>query len=664
MPTPSQPPATTAPTTPTTASTSNRIEVVCDTQGTLELRLALVETRGQPETRWRTLPMSRGSSGGTPGFVFGVDLAAQNPPLADGRYEYELVRDGDSSRPIADPYATELTRFGGYRGVLEMRNGQRHVAPFDWSDELDPARPLPSNRELVIYELPIRWMTDDSNALERQVGLGTFDKALFEVLPRLVELGVNAVELLPAQDSPDTLNWGYGTRFFFAPDYDLGTPLDLRCFVKRCHQLGLRVTLDVVMNHARQCPLERLAADWYFLGSPSEEQRGQDWGAKLFRFVKDDPPGRHLAREFLYAMARFWVAEYHVDGLRIDEFNGINHYDFVEDFTKAAWDEHDQRFPDRPFVVIAEDSARRADITKKLHRGDRVVDAMWDFNYRDELRRLLVNGLATSWGEPSRTERVTSALRGDRSWDDYPRQFGPGFDDPAQRVVYLTSHDIEKDWEQRILNFLLADELARRGWTDRGWQVLRNVVDEVPGYDHPDAKAAHAKALERVRSAFALLLTSVGMPMMLAGDEFGDVHDTDRSDWRQKMSDPVDWQRATRPLHAALKRAVGDLVALRRSTALLRDDALEVFYRHPDFDQPDGARVFAYCRTGGEALGTKGQVIVVANLGPTAYEHFVLPWPWAEASERGAPVSAGAIAQWWEGLDVPLGAFEVRVFVG
>jgi 1,4-alpha-glucan branching enzyme len=80
---------------------------------------------------------------------------------------------------------------------------------------------------MVIYELPMRWVDAGEDGQSRQVGLGTFEKALFERLwdaaSSIRALGVNCIELLPVQDSPDTLNWGYGTRFFFAPDYDMGS---------------------------------------------------------------------------------------------------------------------------------------------------------------------------------------------------------------------------------------------------------------------------------------------------------------------------------------------------------------------------------------------------------------------------------------------------------
>jgi hypothetical protein len=57
-----------------------------------------------------------------------------------------------------DPYAEEITRFGGYRGVLRMRNGHRYRLPFGRQGELPAGSRLPDNNELVLYELPMRWV--------------------------------------------------------------------------------------------------------------------------------------------------------------------------------------------------------------------------------------------------------------------------------------------------------------------------------------------------------------------------------------------------------------------------------------------------------------------------------------------------------------------------
>ena len=54
--------------------------------------------------------------------------------LADGDYEYEFILDNDGGRPIPDPYAGEITRLGGYRGIFRLRAGALWKTPFRWDD--------------------------------------------------------------------------------------------------------------------------------------------------------------------------------------------------------------------------------------------------------------------------------------------------------------------------------------------------------------------------------------------------------------------------------------------------------------------------------------------------------------------------------------------------
>lgn len=216
--------------------------------------------------------------------------------------------------------------------------------------------------------------------------------------------------------------------------------------------------------------------------------------------------------------------------------------------------------------------------------GRKVTDSMWNFAFRDEVRRLMRNELRTQWGQPSRRDRIQWAITGGAIWDDWNRSVNPGFADLSQAVNYLTSHDVEKEHEKRIMNYLFGQLLAYYGRTD-GLVQNRAVVEHIKNVaDHPTSdrhhpevndqdRYAHGEALERVRSAFALLLTSVGIPMILAGDEFGDVHDLDHTDWRLKMSDPVDWSRRTKSRNNMnLWENVRSLIELRKShRALLRN---------------------------------------------------------------------------------------------
>lgn len=642
----------------------------------VEVRVAALAERDRFGDAWRYSTLTRGADG-----FWQWDVEALH--LADGAHEYEFLLDGDRANPIADPYATQITKFGGYRGVLEVRDGREWRAPFDWSDELPDGVSLPENNRIVIYEMPMRWMEGEQF---RQVGLGTFEKAAFMHLDRLAAMGFTCIELLPVQDSPDTLNWGYGTRFFFTTDWDLGSPVDLKWFVKQCHRRGIRVLMDVVMNHARGCPLQRLADRWFFIDPSQEPGRGDDYGGRMFGY-REPVDGQHWARALHLDVARFWIDEYHVDGFRIDEFKGIDNWEFIQQFRDAAWAHFRDRFPDRPFIVIAEDSWARSEVTDDAPGnpgGRRVVDAVWDFTYRWDARNLLLDHVVTHWGQPSRRERITAVVSGRQRGLDGP--LPGGFQDLARAVGYITSHDVEHDHERRFVNHVVLSLLGDRGPLgpalpkEREFELVQEVAAAFradPG--RPDgmagpwsaaigltaaaARDVFRAALDRARSAHALLLTSANIPMLLAGEEFGDIHDTNHAVWQLKMSDPVDWYRMEHEGHRQLAEAVSDLVHLRAGHPALHRNEVELFHVHPTIDDPGGARVFAYCRTAGRPLGEGGQVVVIANLADHDYPEYRVPWPWDHAgTERGRPDGVDPLRSGDDGwASVRLAPFMVRV---
>jgi 1,4-alpha-glucan branching enzyme len=599
------------------------------------------------------------------------ELNIDDLDLDDGRYEYEFLvyRGEDDPDVAADPFAEEITRFQGHRGTFRIRDGEAFHPPFDWSGELPEGVGLPRNDELVIYELPVRWAAP-AEGHKRDVPDGDFQDLLSERLDYLADLGVNAVELLPIQDAAVSLDWGYGTRFFSAPDLDFGGPIDAKFLIKECHRRGIRVFMDIVMNHSRECPLETLAPDRFYL-DPDEEPGRPDWGGRRFDF-EAEADGHHPAREFLVEMAAFWIREYRIDGFRLDEFKGMDHPAFVQEFHDRVREVQADAFPDRPFLVVAEDSWNR---TRIVHDdednpdGRQVVDSMWNFDYREESRRLVRDEIDTEPKEPSRSDRIEALVSGDRTWDDLEREFEPGFGDLSKAVNYTTSHDMGEEGEQRLMNFLFGDLVAERGLGDGSIENVRYLLDDLVTDDGVRIDA-HEEAVDRVRGAFAVLLTSVGIPMFLAGEEFGDVHDLDYTDWKLKMEDPVRWPRRDHPGHAELEASVSDLIHLRTSTGALQRNEVDLFHTHPTVDDPDGERVFAYCRTGDEALGSEGQVVVVANLGPNGFDAYDFPWYWGDAEaveERGEPIRGDggdlSVDTEEEHATLSLPPFQVRVFL-
>jgi 1,4-alpha-glucan branching enzyme len=143
--------------------------------------------------------------------------------LADGAYEYEFILDGQAGRPVSDPFADEITRFGGYRGVFSISAGQRVGPAFRWDDEFTPGKPLPQNNAVVIYEMPVKWMTSDPDE-NPLVELGTLERIIFEQLDRLAASGSTASSCCRSKIRPRHSTGGMARAFSSPPITTWGRP--------------------------------------------------------------------------------------------------------------------------------------------------------------------------------------------------------------------------------------------------------------------------------------------------------------------------------------------------------------------------------------------------------------------------------------------------------
>jgi maltooligosyltrehalose trehalohydrolase len=142
------------------------------------------------------------------------------------RYAFRI---GDDDTALPDPRS--LSQPDGVHGPSEVVD----LADFDWTDAGWTGRQLGG---AVLYELHVGTFTP----------AGTLDAAI-ERLPHLVELGVDAVELLPVNAFDGSHNWGYDGVGWFAVSHTYGGPRAYQRFVDACHRLGLAVIQDVVHNH-------------------------------------------------------------------------------------------------------------------------------------------------------------------------------------------------------------------------------------------------------------------------------------------------------------------------------------------------------------------------------------------------------------------------------
>jgi 1,4-alpha-glucan branching enzyme len=216
------------------------------------------------------------------------------------------------------------------------------------------------------------------------------------------------------------------------------------------------------------------------------------------------------------------------------------------------------------------------------------------------------------------------------------------------------------------MNAILGPMIAAAHLGGNDLAGVRWAVDTAPTSSDPNLKDTVQTALIRVFGALSLLMTSVGMPMFLAGEEFADIHDLDPFGVNPKQEDPVQWTRASYPAHKALLENVGKLIHLRTSHPALQRNEVAFFYFHPQFDDNNGPRVFAYGRTNGQGVGSANQVIVVANMGGASFDNYDVPnWPWSTPLTEVGNMTPGPLSYnaGSHVLSLSLPPFTSRVFV-
>lgn len=203
---------------------------------------------------------------------------------AGQRYGFSL--DGGPTRP--DPGT--LSQPEGVHHLSELYFPERHEWKF--------SGPTIARDELVLYEMHIGTFTPR----------GTFDAAR-EQLPDLVELGINAIEVLPVAQFPGERNWGYDGVHPMATQNSYGGPEAFQRFIDEAHRLGLAVFLDVVFNH--------LGPEGNYLsefGPYFTIRHPTPWGPG-FNFDGDDS---QPVRDWFLECTWQWIHDFRLDGLRLD----------------------------------------------------------------------------------------------------------------------------------------------------------------------------------------------------------------------------------------------------------------------------------------------------------------------------------------------------------
>jgi len=443
----------------------------------------------------------------------------------DGEYNFQRGDVFDKNKILLDPYAKIISGRDVWGEEPDWTNNFQYrsriaLEDFDWEGDTPLKTP---HHEMIIYEAHVRGFTkDESSGVKFK---GTY-AGLVEKIPYLKELGINAIELLPifefdefegarkdAEGKPLLNYWGYSTVGFFAPKAGYAASGkfsmqndELKNLVKELHKNGIRIILDVVFNHTAEgneygpyISFKGIDNKVYYILTP-------DGYYYNFSGCGNTLNCNHpIVRNFILSCLRYWVATYHVDGFRFDlaailgrnqDGSPMNNPPLLEALA------YDPVLSDSILIAEAWDAGGLYQVGSFPNYGRW---AEWNGKYRDDLRKFLK-------GESGKAECLAYRISGS---EDIYNRFWRG---DCASVNFITCHD----------GFTLYDLFAynekhneANGWNNSdggndndswncGWEGDINLPADIKYLRH-----------KMIKNAAAILLTSWGIPMILAGDEFG-----------------------------------------------------------------------------------------------------------------------------------------------
>lgn len=367
----------------------------------------------------------------------------------------------------------------------------------------------------------------------------------------LKQLGITHVQLNPVFDFGSVneitgveYNWGYDPVNYNVPEGSYSTDpyhgevriREFKEMVKALHDEGIGVIMDVVYNHVystKYSPFERTVPGYYF-----RMQNG--------KFLNSSGCGNVTAtdkvmfRRFMVDSLRYWAEEYHIDGFRFD-LMACHDIDTMNEI-RAELDKIDKRIlmygepwtaNDGENGISGEDCSNKANAKKLSTR-------IGMFN--DDMRHGIKGGSDDDskgfiQGSTHSAYNVIAGMMGASSVT-----FGNWANEPSQCVTYVSAHD----------NLTLWDKILKSNWCD-------------------DFDTTDSLYISQNKLASVLVLGSLGISFMLAGEEFARTKHGDHNSYKSPDSvNSINWTRAVR--YKELMEYYKGLIKIRKSFSPIRDN--------------------------------------------------------------------------------------------
>ncbi len=515
------------------------------------------------------------------------------PDVADGTaYKYEVLGiDGQLMQLKADPV--------GFGAELPPRTASvvRDLSRYDWQDGDWMARRSGAHRivrPISIYEVHLeswrRVPEEDGRSL-------TYREMADALVSYVKEMGFTHIETTPISEYPFGGSWGYQPVGLYAPTSRFGTPDDFRYFVDACHQAGIGLIIDWVPGHfpTDEHGLGRFDGSALYEHADPKEGYHPDWNTLVYNY------GRTEVANYLIANAKFWVQEYHIDGLRVDAVASMLYRDY---------------------------SRKEGEWVPNIHGGRENLEAisfmqrMNEAVYADQPDIMTIAEESTAFpgvSAPTDTGGLGFGFKWNMGWmNDTLRYMG---EDPIHRKYH---HDkmtfgLHYAFSENFVLPLSHDEVVH----GKG-----SILDRMPGDDW--------QRFANLRAYYGFMWGHPGKKLLFMSCEFGQW-----DEWNNEKS--LDWHLLEYPTHKGVQSLVRDLNHLYRDTpALYELDSKPEGFRWIDGGNA-GESVFSWLRHGKDG---SDPVLGVCNFTPVTRPGYRIGVPlagtWEEVLNTDAAAYAGS----------------------